>query len=435
MRSGGIARVALSPRSFLIGAALFGLSTVAATAQTASTPQNQTLSGYGTSSSLETGDSVTEDLAIDDQRVDGVLSFPKVEKFFSPWFDWKNRINDEYGLQLQFSYQSSHQEVDESLGETKAAAARLQLQGSWALLGRGTKNTGKLTFRLEERATLGTTIPPTSLAFEYGGITPSGGFSDFGSALTELAWRQSLLDGRFRFVAGKISALSWYNGHALSSSLRGFQNLALQSSLSKPAPGRGIGGGAAYEITPHFGVVAGIHDANAKTAENPFDTIEKDELYKSIEFRYWPTTPDRRRWDVVRLQFWQQDALKDKGTPTGQGVTFLASRLIDDKWFPFVIAGHSDGNASLMKTDVTAGLGIGFNTKNRVARDVFGIAFSWGDPSNAILREQTTAEAFYRFTLVQNFVITPSIQWVKNPAATTAFDDVLTAGIRVRVTF
>ncbi|WP_170766184.1 carbohydrate porin [Ruegeria lacuscaerulensis] len=60
---------------------------------------------------------------------------------------------------------------------------------------------------------------------------------------------------------------------------------------------------------------------------------------------------------------------------------------------------------------------------------------SWGDPSNPALRDQITTEAFYRLTLVQNFVITPSIQWVKNPAATTAFDDVLTAGIRVRVTF
>jgi len=435
MRSGNGFRVTSTVRTIYCSAALVGLISVSALAQSTPAPNDQTLSGYGPSSSLETGDSVTEDLAVDDQRVDGVLSFPKVEKFFAPWFGWKKRVNDKYGLKLQFSYQSSHQWVNESLGETNAAAARLQLQGSWTLAGRGSKNTGKLTFRLENRTTLGTTLPPTSLAFQYGGITPSGGFSDFGFALTELAWRQSLLDGRLRFVAGKISALSWYNGHALSSSLRGFQNLALQSSLTKPSPGRGIGGGFAYEFSPRFGVVAGIHDANAKTAENPFDSIKEDEFYKSVEFRYWPTTPDRRRWDVVRLQFWDQDELKDKGTPSGQGVTFLASSLLDDKWFPFFIAGHSDGNASLMKTDVTAGLGILIDTKSRTANDVLGVGVSWGDPSNAALREQITSEIFYRFTLAQNVAITPSIQWVKNPAAATAFDDVLTAGLRLRVTF
>jgi len=435
MRLRQVVGAPLLSRLLLISAALFGLSDLAAFAQNAPAPKSQTLSGYGETSSLETGDSVTEDLAVDDQRVEGILSFPKIEKFFSPWYAWKKRVNDEYGLKLQFSYQSSRQAINESLGETNAAAARLQLQGSWTLVGRGTKNTGILTFRLENRTTLGTTLPPTSLAFQYGGIKPSGGFSDFGFALTELAWRQSLLDGQFRFVVGKISALSWYNGHALSSSLRGFQNLAMQSSLTKPSPGRGIGGGIGYEFSPRFGVVAGIHDANAKTAGNPFDTISEGEFYQSIEFRYWPTTPDRRRWDVVRLQFWHQDALKDKGTPEGSGVTFLASRLIDDKWFPFVIAGYSDGKASLMKTDFTAGLGVSFDTKNRAASDVLGVAVNWGDPSSSLLRKQVTSEVFYRFTLVQNFVITPSIQWVKNPAATTAFDDVLTAGIRVRVTF
>lgn len=138
---------------------------------------------------------------------------------------------------------------------------------------------------------------------------------------------------------------------------------------------------------------------------------------------------------MLRLQFWHQDALEASGTPSGQGVTFLASRLYDDKWFPFLIAGYSDGNASLMKKDVTAGLGIAIDTQHRAARDVFGIAASWGEPSNPLLREQISSEIFYRFTLVQNIVITPSVQWVRNPAATTDFDDVLTAGIRLRVTF
>lgn len=431
----GFAWLVASLRVFLFGVTLAGLNGVVALAQTTTVPDSPTLSGYGAPTSLETGDSVTEDLWIDDHRVDGILAFPRVQTFFSPWFEWKKRLNDDHGLKLQFSYQSSHQNVNKSLGETNAAAARLQLQGSWTPVGRGTKNVGKLTFRFEERTTLGTALPPTSLAFQYGGIKPSGGFSDFGFALTELAWRQSLMEGKFRFVVGKISAISWYNGHALSSSMRGFQNLAMQSSLTHPAPGRGIGGGVAYEFSPHFAVVAGIHDANAKTADNPFDTITEQEFYKSVEFRYYPTTPDRRRWDVVRLQFWHQDDLKSKGVPSGTGVTFLASRLLDDKWFPFLIAGYSDGNATLMKTDFTAGLGIRFDTKNRAASDVLGVAVNWGNPSNPALRDQITSEVFYRFTLVQNVAITPSIQWVKNPAATTALNDVLTVGIRARVTF
>ncbi|MGV6806259.1 MAG: hypothetical protein ACWA49_18835 [Ruegeria sp.] len=47
--------------------------------------------------------------------------------------------------------------------------------------------------------------------------------------------------------------------------------------------------------------------------------------------------------------------------------------MYDDKWFSFFIAGYSDGNASIMKTDVTAGLGIAFDTKHQAASDALGI--------------------------------------------------------------
>ena len=416
---------------------LLAVMIVVAASRPLAAQDSTTQSGYEQSSSLETGDSVTEDLALDDARVGGVLSFPKVEQFFSPWFDAKRRWNEQYGLKLQFSLQTLHQGLSDSVtGIDEAAAYRAQVQGSWTLIGRSTSNPGTLTFRFENRQKLGTEIAPTSLNYQYGGITPSGAFSDFGHNLSELAWRQTLLDGKFKFVVGKISAISWYNGHALSSGVRGFQNLALQSSLSKPSPGRGIGGGIAFQPSPYFGFVAGIHDANAKTAENPFDSIGEGEFFKSVEFRYFPTgDPARNRYDVVRLQFWHQDELKEKGTPASHGLTFLASRLFDDKWFPFIMGGWSDGDASIMKQDLTAGLGIGFDTKHRAARDVLGMGVSWGDPSNESLQDQYTSEMFYRFTLVENFALTPSVQMVVNPAANPKLERAFTAGIRARITF
>jgi hypothetical protein len=53
------------------GAILLFLSGICASAQSNSPTQSQSLSGYGPPASLETGDSVTEDLYLDDQRVDG----------------------------------------------------------------------------------------------------------------------------------------------------------------------------------------------------------------------------------------------------------------------------------------------------------------------------------------------------------------------------
>lgn len=385
---------------------------------------------------LETGDSVTEDLVVDDATTGAILSFPGVEAFFDPYFAWKQRLNRDLGLQLQFSFQALALSTSEDVPEQQAAAARWQMQGSWTLVDRGGNNPGTLTFRLENRYTIGDGIPPSQFGFQFGSVTPAGtGFNDFGTALTELAWRQTLLDGDLRFVFGKISASSWYNGHALSAPVRGFQNSAMQSSLTKPGPGRGLGIGLGYQITDDFVMVAGIHDANAETAGNPFDTIGAQEFYKSVEFRYYPTTPDRARYDQIRFQVWHQDALAESETPEGHGVTMAASRLFDDRYYVFGLGGVSEGGGAVFDADAAVGVGLALRTSNRVAQDLIGLGVAWGRPANDRLQEQYTSELFYRFQLVERLAITPSVQYVRHPAANPTAEDAWVFGLRARITF
>ena len=406
------------------------------TAETAenSTESDSLPSPY--SPSVEGGDSVTDDLAQEDLSVGGLLSAHPIRKFFSPWFDAKRSLNEKFGIKLQLSYQTLYQYAGDSPGKEEAAAGRAEIQGTWTLLGRGTKNPGLLSFRLEHRHRLGTEIPPTKLGGEFGSATPTGtGFSDFGSSLSELAWRQTLFDGTLKLAAGKISALSWYNFHALSSSKTGFQNTALQSSLSKPVPGRGIGGGFGVRLGSQFVAVAGIHDANARTPDSPFDTIDENEFYQSLELRWLLTNFERSRWDKVTLQLWHQDKRKDLGIKAGHGVTFAASRMFQDFWMPFVLGGVSDGDTSIFEADLIVGIGMGFHHRDGLPRDVLAFAIGWGKPSNALLQDQYTAEVFYRFPLFEKLVITPSAQLVINPAASPDEEAVLVLGARMRLTF
>ena len=385
---------------------------------------------------LDGAGSVPAELARDDLNLGSALDIRWLDGLLGPWFDAKRRWNQKYGLKLQLSYQSLHQVLDQSPGEENGAAGRAEFQGMWTLVGRKTDNPGALSFRYEYRDTLGGKVPPSSLEGGFGGLGQTGtGFSDFGSALTEFSWRQSMYGGRFKFGLGKISATSWYNGHALSAPKSGFQNSALQSSTSKPLPGRGIGLITAYRGAKHFGVVAGIHDANGKTAENPFDTIDQSEFFKSVEFRYVPTTPDRVRYDQVRLQLWHQDAREEAGTPSPSGRTAAASLLVNDQWMPFLVAGVSDGEATIMEADVTVGVGIGIKTAHGASRDVLGFGVNWGRPSSPALQEQYTWELFYRLQLFQHIAFTPSVQLIDDPAANPDLDQVWVGSLRARFTF
>lgn len=398
------------------------------------------LSGYATDPDLADStfvgpDSVQDDLARDDLDLGSLFRFPLIKGALASWYDAKRSLNDNYGLKLQLSYQALYQNASESPGEDEAAAGRAEFQGTWTLLGRNTPNAGLLSFRAEYRSLLGTDISPAQLAGQFGALGQTGtGFSDFGAALTELAWNQTVLDGRLKFGFGKISATSWYNGHILSAPKTGFQNSALQSSESRPTVGRGFGVVGAYKLADEYAVIAGIHDANGVASGNPFDTIDEADFFESVELRWYPTTFDRRKWDQVRVQLWHQDTREEAGIPSSQGVTVLASRLYDDWWMPFVFGGVSDGDASIMKADLGAGVGFGFKTAHRSARDVLGLGIAWGQPSNETQRDQYTSELFYRVQLIPHLALTPSVQMIYHPAKNPDEDTVWVVGLRARLT-
>jgi len=70
--------------------------------------------------------------------------------------------------------------------------------------------------------------------------------------------------------------------------------------------------------------------------------------------------------------------------------------------------------------------------------DLGGIAINWGRvPKKFFPNEptQTTIETFWRFQFAQNFEITPSLQFLIDPASNPAVDDITVLGLRMRITF
>lgn len=387
---------------------------------------------------LEGRDSVTNDLYEDDKETGSVFKIKALDGTLDPWWNTKRRLKEKYGLKLQVTYQSLRMwsDQDDEDAETFADGGRFQFQGALAALGRGTKNPSLVTFRMEYRDTLWADIAPSQIGGQFGSAGIVGtGFSDFEFQFRELAWRQTLFSGGWRFATGKISAASWYNGHALSSPLRGFSNTALLASNTRPFPGRGLGLVNGIRFGEKWGLVAGIHDANAQSANNPFETLDEWDFFYSAEFRWALTTNERRQWDQARLHVWYQDEREEAGVPSAQGATFVVSRLFQDRFFTFLFGGVSDGDASQMETDLGGGIGLAFNTRNRAARDVLGIGVNWGEPSNPSFNEQVTVEMFYRFQLLQNIAFTPSVQYIDDPLAGEPGEDVWTFGFRWRMTF
>jgi hypothetical protein len=108
------------------------------------------------------------------------------------WFDWKTGLVEKYGLSFGVDYSAAGLRASETPGDDSAAGGMIRFFGSWDLIGQGTNNTGAMIWKVEHRHAY-TDVAPSIFSFELGAIgLIEPPFSDQGTRLTNLYWRQRL---------------------------------------------------------------------------------------------------------------------------------------------------------------------------------------------------------------------------------------------------
>ena len=384
----------------------------------------QDIPQFGGPSSV--GGQIAEDAVVAPQwRLQGL------QDHFEPWYRFKKQMNDRHGLQFNIDESMFYQVATDSLGEHDAAGGLVRVYGQWELLGRGSENPGLLVFKGENRHRIGTAITPFDLGFEAGSILPTGTFfSEFDFGVTNLYWKQYYFDRQLVLAAGKIDVTDFIDVYAMMNPLTHFINLAFSTNPTIAVPNQGLGAAAGVMLTDQLYLQGGFGDANGKPTTAGFDTFFDDSEYFSyVEFGA-TSSQDRIYLDNIHATLWHTDARQTAGTPEGWGVAVTAQKFICEKWLPFFRFGYSDGDAALMQTTFSTGLGL-----QRENRDVFGVGVSWGSPAAGGLRDQFTSEVFYRVQLTQFLAITPDVQLIVDPALNPTADVLALFGIRLRAAF
>ncbi|MGI9474469.1 MAG: carbohydrate porin, partial [Rubripirellula sp.] len=348
-----------------------------------------------------------------------------------PWFEFKQRLDDSCGLQLSIDESMFYQAATSSLGETDAASGLVRVYGQWTLLGRKSNNPGQLVFKGENRHRMATQITPFDLGFEAGSILPTGTFfSEFNYGVTNLFWKQYLCDRDLVIAIGKIDVTDFIDVYAMINPLTHFINLGFSTNPTIAVPNQGLGIAAGAMLTDHLYLQGGFSDANGQPTLAGFDTFfNVNEYFSYIELGI-TSSRDRIYLDNLHATLWHTDARKQARAPEGWGVAVNAQKYIREKWLPFFRFGYSDGDAALMQTTFSTGLGL-----RRENNDVAGIGFSFGKPAADTLRNQFTSEWFYRFQLTQFLAVTPDIQLIADPALDPSEDVLALFGIRLRAAF
>ena len=369
--------------------------------------------------------------------VAGTFRRDKRVKFtISNYFDYKDWIKEEHGLDYGIGYLPVYQGAKTGEGTEHAADGVVRLFARWELVKRGSKANGAVVGKVEYRHRMSDEISPQDLGLEVGyvGFTTVP-FGDTEWILANLFWEQHLAENRLAFVAGLVDVTDYINTYALNDPWTHFLNQAFATDPTIPAPSPGLGAAVTSRISRHFYANAGIADANGDPTDpgnslsSFFDT---GEYFTHIDLS-WSPSFERRISDSFRLTAWHADELEEVGVPGGWGCAMSWNHLVGKRWQPFVRAGWAEEGSAVWDRSISGGLGF----FPRGAADLLGLGLNWSRPSRTIygpgLNDQYTVEMFYRWRPFRAFTVTPDIQLLVDPALNPDEDVIVVFGVRGRL--
>lgn len=353
-------------------------------------------------------------------------------RLFAPIKKWKAGVAERTGFNWSLDYSTMLTGVSSSPGEDNSGGGMIRFFGFWDLVNKAGPNKGSLNWKVENRHGY-TDVPPSGLGFESGYVGLIGApFSDQQSRLTNLYWKQYFADGTWAAVSGFLDATDFVDVYLLASPWLGFTNFSFSTgsaAMDLPndaALGAGIGG----MIGENFYIQAGVVDANSDPAD-PFNKLLEDgDYFKWVEIGLTPGQ-EKLYFDNIHLTLWHVDE-RTNGTPDGWGINASWQQWIDDKWLPFIRGGYTEDSGSLLEKSITVGVGY----QPVPMRGVIGLGFNWGEPNQTSFEgadDQYSIELFWRYQLTKELAVTPSIQYISNPALNPDENILWAYGLRIRV--
>ena len=384
-------------------------------------------SGY--TSELEQGvASLSAFAAIEDDAVaETLLRIPELDSLTVFWFDWKRKLNEDVGFQFNLSYATANQYGQNSpQNDNKfAAGGEVKLYSRWNFINRGKQNTGTLVLSVAHRHAY-TDIPASELGFYlgYNGQTALL-FNNSKLNLLELSWQQKFNKGRSGIVVGRYDPNEYFDVLGYVNPFTTFQNLSILVNPSIALPDTSTGIGIGHWFNDQFTIQATVNDANGTASEVVFFN-DWSELYTSAEFSWSPSRKDRFLKNF-HVTYWHADARDRAGLEESQGIAIGGNWTFHETLMPFFKAGWSQGSAPIYSQSYTGGC---IRNPN-VNKDLIGLGFKWGQTQSDIW--QFSSELFYRFQFSENFAITPSVQYFKNPALDPNLNSAFVVGLRGRL--
>jgi porin len=363
----------------------------------------------------------------------GYFAVPGVSDGFDFLLDQLDELHNSTGVRIGAAYTMLFQGLSGGPWDQYGGAGDFDLFTSWTAIGRGTENTGRFVFDLEDRHEIGSRTP-NSLGGQISTLQPTANtFNDRGFVVRDVFYVQRLVEGQVRFLIGRADSTDYFGSTWMQSANNSFVNRMFASNPTIVAPGHGPATGLSYRPNDYdFYISAGAANAYGTTTTSGFSSLEETTFFSWGEVGYTPTfeTLGQGRYT---FSGWHMGEREKDGIPADWGVSLVADQQINETVQVFARWGYADGAVANIKNYVQGGAG--FRGLMGEPNDMAGIAFSYAFPSDNALQEEKVLEGFYRWQLTRFSQFSVGAQAIFDPGNGPDHDVVGAFWARLRVFF
>lgn len=356
---------------------------------------------------------------------------------------WLSEGGLRYSLQQTFTHVSLS---DVMQGESAFSYYTFDFAGKWAVFNEPSIGTaGWISTQIEAQSGLGTAAQTQDAKSNLGTVTDPTGIwsSKEGFRVPELAWQQSLSDGKWVVVAGMISQGNYFDANSYAQSGRGqFINSALINTMVMPLAHYDFGMNLQWQPQDEWYAMIGSSAGNASAGQRPWADFNWDNWSLIGELGYAPSDCFGMGPGIYRIQPFVARA----GGPTQGGLCFnLQQQLGQDS--PFGWFGRFGFGGSEVSGGASAQIGTGFVMRGpfehllfqRTSNDLLGVGFVWSQPSTTTKQvyhdNEYVLETVYALQLTPMMKLQPDLQVVWNPAHNPNSDHALVAQLQFVMTW
>jgi len=345
--------------------------------------------------------------------------------------DKQKALEEATGLRVGFTYTQLYQVASNGPGTRSAGSGDADFMFDWTLLGRGTEDTGRFFFSMEERFKAGP-IPASQLRNQIGSlVATTGAFNDRGFVIRDAFWDQRLFDGTLRLLAGRGAPDDYVGSHRLQSSNFGFFNGNLSGNVTMTFPGHGPLAVASAHPSDSFYITGGGANAYSVTTESSIDSLfDEGKIYGFGEVGLTPEIEGlgRGRYAVTG---WNMPTRNLDNIPSDWGMSFTIEQYVcENLWF-YGRYGFADVGLTGVDKAWQAAMAIDGLLGSPDNITAFGIGYA--EPANHDLRNETSIEAFQRFQITQHTQFTVGAQVFFDPSNAPTKDAIGVFSFRIRV--